>query len=141
MTMSLHQHVLAALAVAALFPAQAHAQTNAQPAPSGAHPRLWLDGTTLAGLKAQASDAKGAIARGTSRCSAARTTPSDYATGGWQGFEFVTTLSGCLISWEATGNTNDLATAIKYWNVLLDDYQTVGDGGGFCGVFFSYRAF
>jgi hypothetical protein len=103
---------------------------NAQPAPSGAHPRLWLDGTTLSGIKAQANVAKGAIARGGARCTAARTTPSEYATGGWQGFEFVTTLSGCLISWEATGNTDDLATAIKYWNVLLDDYQTVGDGNG-----------
>ncbi len=42
----------------------------------------------------------------------------------------MTTLSGCLGSWEATGNTDDLATAIKYWNVLLDDYQIVGDGAG-----------
>lgn len=50
--------------------------------------------------------------------------------GGWQGFEFVTTLSGCLVSYAATGSADDLSTAIKYWNVLLDDYQTVGDGAG-----------
>ena len=104
----------------ALTPTQAWA---AQPAPSGAHPRIWLDATTVSGLKAQPATGKGPVARGAARCTAARTNPGEYATGGWQGFEFVTTLSGCLASWKATGNTDDLATAIKYWNVLLDDYQ------------------
>ena len=42
----------------------------------------------------------------------------------------MTTLSGCLVSWVASGSTDDLQTAIKYWNVLLDDYQSVGDGAG-----------
>jgi hypothetical protein len=50
--------------------------------------------------------------------------------GGWQGFEFVTTLSSCLTSWVASGDTNDRDTAIQYWQVLLDDYQQVGDGLG-----------
>jgi hypothetical protein len=111
----------------ALTPTQAWA---AQPPPSGAHPRIWLDAATVSGLKAQPGTGKGPVARGAARCTAARTNPNEYATGGWQGFEFVTTLSGCLASWEATGNTDDLATAIKYWNVLLDDYQKVGDGAG-----------
>ncbi|HTQ04135.1 MAG TPA: hypothetical protein VMI54_09765 [Polyangiaceae bacterium] len=70
------------------------------------------------------------VERGAARCSAARSSPSDYSDGGWQGFEFVTTLSGCLVSWIASGSADDLGTAIKYWNVLLDDYQTVGDGAG-----------
>ncbi len=87
-------------------------------APSGPHPRLWLDSETLAGLSAQAG-VKGSPVD-----------PSDYSDGGWQGFEFLTTLSGCLASWEASGNSDDLQTAIKYWNVLLDDYQQVGDGAG-----------
>jgi hypothetical protein len=68
--------------------------------------------------------------RGAVRCRAARETPAQYVTGGWQGFEFVTTLSGCLLSWQATQSPDDLATAIKYWNVLLDDYQNVGDALG-----------
>ena len=70
------------------------------------------------------------MTRGAARCSAARNSPSDYDDGGWQGFEFVTTLSGCLVSWAGSGNTDDLATAFKYFNVLLDDYQKVGDGAG-----------
>jgi MYXO-CTERM domain-containing protein len=102
----------------------------AQPAPSGAHPRIWLDSATKSGLAAQAGIANSPVARGAKRCAAARNDPSDYAVGGWQGFEFVTTLSGCLVSWAATGSADDLTTAIKYWNVLLDDYQQVGDGAG-----------
>jgi hypothetical protein len=99
-------------------------------APSGPHPRLWLDSQTLAGLDAQVGVKNSGVERGAARCAAARNDPSDYADGGWQGFEFVTTLSGCLVSWAAAGSADDLATAIKYWNVLLDDYSTVGDGAG-----------
>jgi len=99
-------------------------------APTGAHPRLWLDAETKAGLADQASDPQSPVARGAARCSAAREDPSEYDVGGWQGFEFVLTLSGCLVSWAATGDSDDLSTAIKYWNVLLDDYSVVGDGAG-----------
>ena len=101
---------------------------EAQPAPSGAHPRIWLDAATRSGVEAQAGVAGSPVARGATRCAAARADPSGYAAGGWQGFEFVTTLSGCLVSWVASGEADDLATAIKYWNVLLDDYQTVEIG-------------
>jgi MYXO-CTERM domain-containing protein len=103
---------------------------NAFAAPSGAHPRLWLDAATKQGLSAQVGIANSPVSRGAARCAAARTSPSDYDDGGWQGFEFVTTLSGCLVSWAASGNTDDLGTAFKYFNVLLDDYQKVGDGAG-----------
>jgi len=81
-------------------------------------------------MAAQAGIADSGVTRGAARCAAARMDPTSYADGGWQGFEFITTLSGCLASWVATKNADDLATAIKYWNVLLDDYQKVGDGQG-----------
>jgi MYXO-CTERM domain-containing protein len=103
---------------------------TASAAPTGAHPRLWLDSTTQQGLAAQVGVDDSPVGRGAARCSAARTSPSDYSDGGWQGFEFLTTLSACLVSWEASGNADDLTTALKYFNVLLDDYQTVGDGAG-----------
>jgi len=108
--------------------ATTHTANAAVPAPTGAHPRLWLDSATVAGLKG--AGAKSAVAKGATRCAAARNDPSSYATGGWQGFEFVLTLSGCLVSYEASGNADDLTIALKYFNVLLDDYQTVGDGAG-----------
>jgi hypothetical protein len=103
---------------------------SAQPAPSGAHPRIWLDAATRSGMQAQMAVANSPVKRAAARCSAAHSDPSEYAVGGWQGFEFVTTLSSCLASYVASGSADDLATAIKYWNVLLDDYQTVGDGLG-----------
>src|SRR4051794_29060482 len=72
-------------------------------APSGGHPRLWLDSDTQKRIKGLAGVAGGPVARGAARCKAAHDDPSEYAEGGWQGFEFVLTLSGCLASWEATG--------------------------------------
>ena len=71
---------------------------SAQPAPSGPHPRIWLDADTRASFEAQSRVADSAVARGAARCRAARENPASYATGGWQGFEFVFTLSGCLLS-------------------------------------------
>jgi hypothetical protein len=102
----------------------------AQPAPSAAHPRIWLNAATRNQIVAQAGVANGPVARGAARCTAARERPAEYATGGWQGFEFVTTLSACLTAYVAHNDPNDLATALKYWTVLLDDYQHVGDGLG-----------
>src|SRR5689334_15778539 len=104
--------------------------TLATAAPSGAHPRLWLDSATKQGLAAQVGVADSPVERGHTRCSSARSNPGDYDDGGWQGFEFVTTLSGCLVSYAASGNADDLQTALKYFSVLLDDYQQVGDGAG-----------
>jgi hypothetical protein len=125
--MTRHRAVCACGAVLATFVVTT---ARAQSAPSSPHPRLWLDSSTLAGLAAQVTDPESGVSRGAKRCLAARENPSSYATGGWQGFEFVTTLSGCLVAYKASENPDDLATAIKYWNVLLDDYQTVGDGAG-----------
>jgi hypothetical protein len=99
-------------------------------APSGKHPRIWLDDATRKGIVAQAAIQGGPVQRAAARCAAARTEPGEYATGGWQGFEFVLTLSSCLTSWVASGGDGDRETAIKYWKVLLDDYREVGDAAG-----------
>src|SRR5689334_17920749 len=108
----------------------ASTHAGAQPAPTSAHPRIWLDAATRSKIAAQAGAANGPVARGVARCAAAQSDPAEYAEGGWQGFEFVTTLSGCLTAWVATGSEAHLQTALKYWQVLLDDYQNVGDGLG-----------
>ncbi|HEX3593871.1 MAG TPA: hypothetical protein VHU80_02185, partial [Polyangiaceae bacterium] len=118
----------ARIAALPLLIASSHVANASVSAPTGPHPRLWLDASTLAGLKSDG--AKSAVAKGAKRCADARNDPSSYTTGGWQGFEFITTLSGCLISWKTSGSADDLATALKYFNVLLDDYQDVGDGAG-----------
>src|SRR5262245_31370595 len=102
--------VLASVTVVAL--SLAHS-AHAQPAPNGKHPRIWLNDATRAGLQAQAAVAGSPVARAAARCAAAQQDPSEYAVGGWQGFEFVTTLSACLTSWVASGGENDRDTAIK----------------------------
>ncbi|HEX2878962.1 MAG TPA: hypothetical protein VHO25_05435, partial [Polyangiaceae bacterium] len=127
--MANHLKLVSALGLASIIATTA-GLGHAQSAPTGNHPRIWLDSSTLAGVQAQAAVANSPVARGAARCTSAIANPQQYATGGWQGFEFVTTLSGCLLSWKASGNTEHLAGAIKYWTVLLDDYQTVGDGLG-----------
>jgi hypothetical protein len=102
----------------------------AQNAPSGPHPRIWLDPATRTGMQAQVNPTSEPMRRAMTRCAQAHAQPSEYATGGWQGFEFVITLSSCLAVYAGTGGQDALTTAIKYWNVLLDDYQEVGDGQG-----------
>jgi len=57
---------------------------SAQPAPTRAHPRIWLDAETRAGIEAQRGVAGSAVERGSKRCLAARTNPSTYSSGGWQ---------------------------------------------------------
>jgi hypothetical protein len=105
-------------------------EAEAQSAVLSAHPRIWLDAATRSGIVAQAGVAGSPVARASRRCVAAQQDPADYAEGGWQGFEFVITLSSCLTSYVATGDAGALATSIKYWKVLLDDYEQVGDGLG-----------
>jgi hypothetical protein len=102
----------------------------AQEAPSGAHPRIWLDPATRTGMQAQVNPASEPMRRAVTRCAQAHAQPNEYASGGWQGFEFVITLSSCLAAYAGTGGQDALTTAIKYWTVLLDDYQEVGDGQG-----------
>lgn len=118
------------LAVAGLTVAGLSSAAFAQPAPSGKHPRIWLNEATRKGIVAQAEVKGGPVERAATRCAAAQADPGEYATGGWQGFEFVLTLSSCLTAWVASGRDGDRDTAIKYWQVLLDDYREVGDAAG-----------
>lgn len=107
------------------------ATASAAPAaPSDAHPRLWLDDTTQSRFAELAGDPGSAVAAAVERCADVRANPGDYDRGGWQGFEWAKALSACLVSYEATGSADDAATAIFYFEVLLDDYQDVGDGLG-----------
>lgn len=102
----------------------------AQQEPSGDHPRLWWDAQTVDGLRARASDSQSAVGRAIGRCEDARANPGAYADGGWQGLDFSQILGDCLIAWAATESTDHADTAMVYFQVLLDDYQTVGDGAG-----------
>lgn len=105
-------------------------QTARAAAPSGPHPRIWLDAATQQQLQAHVSLPDSATARAVAKCQDAYARPDRYTNGGWQGFNFVEVLSSCLIAYAAGSDSNHRDTALKYFRVLLDDYQTVGDGAG-----------
>lgn len=127
-----HQALL--LGSSALLGLSSALPARAQPAAFGPHPRIWLDAATHRAIQAQANVPNGPVARAQRRCAAAQQNPAEYSEGGWQGFEFVLTLSACLTSYVATGDGGASSTSIKYWQVLLDDYRNVGDGLGGDGV-------
>src|SRR4051812_22906167 len=76
----------------------------AQEAPSRSHPRIWLDPATVTGMQAQVNPASEPMRRAVTRCAQAHAEPDEYATGGWQGFEFVITLSSCLAVYVGSGD-------------------------------------
>ncbi|MCC6527210.1 MAG: hypothetical protein IT373_31465, partial [Polyangiaceae bacterium] len=121
---------LLTIATALLVAGASSLAAAAPPAPAGAHPRIWLDAATRAALVASAGDPSSPVGRALASCADARNDPAGHADGGWQGFNYVDTLSSCLLAYVAGGNTLDRDTALAYFNVLLDDYATVGDGLG-----------
>ena len=113
----------------AIFLLQAESPVSAQPVPTGAHPRIFLDPTTLATLKTQAQTAGTGAARAIAACNDARANPSNYAMSG-TGFTWGSITSACGMAWQITQDANHAATGLLYFNALLDDYLTVGDGMG-----------
>ncbi len=109
-----------------MFATSAHASS----APTGAHPRLFLDPETVTALKAAAAVDGGPVAEAVAMCDDVIARPAEYAAGGYQGFNFADSLQACLIAYVVRGNPADAATAVKYWKALLDDYVTIGDGAG-----------
>lgn len=101
-----------------------------QAEPTGNHPRIWLDDDTLDALREKAADPESAVSKVIERCADARTNPDDYASGGYQGFIWAYTVSECALAWQINGNPEDAATALVYFNALLDDYETIGDAAG-----------
>jgi MYXO-CTERM domain-containing protein len=103
---------------------------GAPAAPSGPHPRLFLDADTTQALKAEATQPDSAVARAISDCEDVVSNPADHSGGGWAGFDFVAALVPCLVAYRATGDASARAGAVEYLGVLLDDKDEVGDGLG-----------
>ncbi len=70
------------------------------------------------------------VARAIAKCSDARLNPASYASGQYQGFRWVEALDACLVARAATNSPLHRDTAIKYWQALLDDADTIGDANG-----------
>jgi hypothetical protein len=102
----------------------------APPAPSGSHPRLFLDSQTLAAWQAAAGTNNSIVKRAIDDCKAIQASPAAHAGGGYAGFDFVGSLVSCLIQFKATGSAGAKTQAFRFFNALLDDLNNVGDGMG-----------
>jgi hypothetical protein len=121
--------LVAGLVVCAFAPAPAHAQ--AVPAPSGPHPRLFLSGEILTGASANAQIEGTAAYSLVQRCQETIDNPEYYMErGGADGDNWPGAAVACAFAWQVTQQQEYLDSAIQYWNIALNDDQTIGDGLG-----------
>ncbi len=102
----------------------------APPAPSGAHPRIWLDAPTVTALKANAGKSGTAAAAVVAKCKDIAANPSKYSDGIFMGYGFGYAAGACAMAWQLTKDPSYADAAIRQWRALLDDFQTLGDGAG-----------
>ena len=102
----------------------------APPAPTGPHPRIFLDPPTIAAMKADAAKDNSATQHAVQTCDDVIAHPDQWKSGGYQGLGFVEPLSACLIAYEVRGDAASANSAVVYFKALLDDYTTLGDGAG-----------
>lgn len=101
----------------------------APPEPSGAHPRMLLDGTLRSAWKQAAKDNRGPVANAIALCDEARTT-AKHDGAQYQGAAWQRVLQACLVAWAATESTDHAKTAIRFFTALLDDLDRIGDRQG-----------
>ncbi len=102
----------------------------APPAPSGAHPRIFLNAGATATLKANAAKSGTAAAAVVAKCKDIAANPGKYSNGVFMGYGFGHAASACAMAWQLTKDASYAAAAIRQWNALLSDFQTLGDGAG-----------
>ena len=110
--------------------AAAPATAAAQAEPKGPHPRLLLDDALRATWKKQAGQKGSAVARSIAACDQIRADPKESARDYYMGLTWAGHLGSCLVAWAATGKDEHARTAMIYFQAMLDDLQTVGDGKG-----------
>jgi hypothetical protein len=96
--------------------------------PHGSHPRLFLTAPTMAALKAKVGVSGSAAARVVEHCKSSLAKPSDFQRNDNWEWSFVT--ASCAMAFQLTGDPAMAAQGIKFWNALMDDYESLGDGAG-----------
>ena len=99
-------------------------------APSGSHPRLWLDATTLTTIKNNAATPGSRAARVPAECAKITAKESELVQAGIQGYNWAYSLGTCAMAWQMTRNPAHAQTAVRLYRALLDDYVTMGDAAG-----------
>jgi hypothetical protein len=120
--------VASSLALAIAVAAAPSDAVAAQPAPSGAHPRLYMAPSNVAAYAKNISVKGTAAERMKFLCDDSISTPNDYRTrGGSDGENWPGTAVRCAFAYKVTGDAKYLTQALKYWHAALDDDQTLGD--------------
>lgn len=126
---SLRSRAIAVLLVGACV-ALAETAHAGPPEPSGPHPRLWLDASTRASMKALATKPGNGVSRAIGECRRVGGALKQEAKNLYMGLDWAAHASNCAIAYHATGEPSHAATALHFFAALLDDWETVGDGKG-----------
>ncbi|HTR53856.1 MAG TPA: MYXO-CTERM sorting domain-containing protein [Kofleriaceae bacterium] len=111
------------VAAAVAYAGLAHAD------PTGPHPRIVLDAGLRAAWREQAKAEHGPIRGAVALCAEARDS-HEHDRALYQGGEWAKVLQACLVAYVATDDQDDAATALRYFNALLDDLDDIGDRRG-----------
>ncbi len=102
-----------------------------QPPPTGPHPRLFLSQEVIDAASANAAVDGTAAQALVERCQETIDHPEYYMDrGGADGDNWPGAAVACAFAWQVTGQQEFLDSAVQYWNVALNDDQTLGDGLG-----------
>ena len=124
----LAQSMLLGAATAALFVATPSAA--APPAPSGPHPRIWLNAPTLAAMKAKMADPASAASGVIANCKDVAARPQKYNNSVYQGYGWAYAAASCGAAWQLTKDPAHAAAGLRLYQALLEDYNDIGDGMG-----------
>ncbi|HEY2404634.1 MAG TPA: MYXO-CTERM sorting domain-containing protein [Polyangiaceae bacterium] len=114
--------------LAALLLSCAATAGAAPPAPSGAHPRLFMDQTTFAALQANVMTAGTAAQTVVANCQRTLDHPSDYTMrGGVDADTWPGAAVECALAYLTTQKAEYLTQAILFWRTALNDDQMMGD--------------
>ncbi len=101
------------------------------PTPTGPHPRLFLNASTLAALTAKAMTPGTAANKLATGCQNTIDNPQFFVTrGGADGNTWPAAAQSCAFGYLTLHNPVFLTQAIKYWNASLSDDQNLGDNLG-----------
>src|SRR5262252_559501 len=99
----------------------------APPAPSGAHPRIFLSSKVHDALVQAMSNGSSGVAAMFKRCQNAIDNPSSLMSSGYQGFDWSETASACALAYQLTNDAKYATVGVKLWKALLEDVSTLGD--------------
>ncbi|HEX6764318.1 MAG TPA: hypothetical protein VF103_02545, partial [Polyangiaceae bacterium] len=101
------------------------------PAPSGAHPRLFMTAANLDGFKSNVARSDTAASHLVARCDETIEHPEFYAErGGADGDNWPGAALACAFAYQTNGDAKYLTQALLYWKTALNDDQAIGDNLG-----------